>query len=152
VLDVAVGDEAGGEAEEGFVDVVASFPTDAEPSEAVGGVDHRPRPVELPRGSEPGQQHHMQQIPDAGLVPRDETPPARQARAEAQLLRQVLSMVPFLGEQPDTHRGLVPHTEVPLLDVGALVAAAQRVVRHSCKACTAQSCGSSLIFILGELE
>jgi hypothetical protein len=27
-LDVSVGDEAGGEAEEGFVDVVASFPAD----------------------------------------------------------------------------------------------------------------------------
>lgn len=30
-----MGDEAGGEAEEGFVDVVASFPVDAETSEAV---------------------------------------------------------------------------------------------------------------------
>ncbi len=34
-LDVSVGDEAGGEAEEGFVDVVASFPADAETAEAV---------------------------------------------------------------------------------------------------------------------
>lgn len=34
-LDVAVGDEAGREAEECFVDVVASFPPDAEASEAV---------------------------------------------------------------------------------------------------------------------
>lgn len=34
-LDVAVGDEAGCEAEEGFVDVVASFPSNAETSEAV---------------------------------------------------------------------------------------------------------------------
>lgn len=34
-LDVAVGDEAGREAEEGFVYVVASFPPDAESSEAV---------------------------------------------------------------------------------------------------------------------
>lgn len=32
---MAVGDEAGGEAEEGFVDIVASFPADAEASEAV---------------------------------------------------------------------------------------------------------------------
>ncbi|GHB08314.1 hypothetical protein GCM10010392_39340 [Streptomyces clavifer] len=34
-LDVAVGDEAGGEAEEGFVDIIASLPADAETSEAV---------------------------------------------------------------------------------------------------------------------
>lgn len=34
-LDVSVGDEAGGEAEEGFVDVVASFPADAQAAEAV---------------------------------------------------------------------------------------------------------------------
>ena len=34
-LDVSVGDEAGRKAEEGFVDVVASFPSDAEASEAV---------------------------------------------------------------------------------------------------------------------
>jgi hypothetical protein len=34
-LDVAVGDQAGGEAEEGFVDVVASFPADPEAAEAV---------------------------------------------------------------------------------------------------------------------
>lgn len=34
-LDVAVGDQTGGEAEEGFVDVVASFPADAQSAEAV---------------------------------------------------------------------------------------------------------------------
>jgi hypothetical protein len=34
-LDVAVGDQAGGEAKEGFVDVVASFPSDAQAAEAV---------------------------------------------------------------------------------------------------------------------
>ena len=32
---MSVGDQAGGEAEEGFMDVVASFPPDAEASEAV---------------------------------------------------------------------------------------------------------------------
>jgi hypothetical protein len=39
-----VGDEAGGEAEEGFVDVVASFPADPQAAEAVqpgdGALDH----------------------------------------------------------------------------------------------------------------
>jgi hypothetical protein len=43
-LDVAVGDQAGGEAEEGFVDVVASFPSDAQAAEAVqpgdGALNH----------------------------------------------------------------------------------------------------------------
>lgn len=34
-LDVSVGDEAGGEAEEGLVDVVTSFPADAQATEAV---------------------------------------------------------------------------------------------------------------------
>jgi hypothetical protein len=34
-LNVPVGDQAGGEAEESFVDVVASFSTDPQPSEAV---------------------------------------------------------------------------------------------------------------------
>lgn len=34
-MDVAVGDEAGGEAKEGFVDVVASFPADPQPALAV---------------------------------------------------------------------------------------------------------------------
>ncbi|GAA4119845.1 hypothetical protein GCM10022284_75820 [Streptomyces hundungensis] len=44
-LDVSVGDEAGGEAEEGFVDVVASLPSDAEPAEAVEPGD---RPFDHP--------------------------------------------------------------------------------------------------------
>src|SRR5690606_7254853 len=34
-LDVAVGDEAGGEAEKGFVDVVSSFPADTQAAKAV---------------------------------------------------------------------------------------------------------------------
>jgi hypothetical protein len=44
-LDVSVGDEAGSEAKEGFVDVVASFPSDPEPAEAVEPGD---RPLDNP--------------------------------------------------------------------------------------------------------
>jgi hypothetical protein len=49
-LDVSVGDEAGGEAEEGFVDVVASFPADPQSAEAVQpgdrALDHVPEDAE----------------------------------------------------------------------------------------------------------
>jgi hypothetical protein len=44
-LDVAVSDQAGGEAKEGFVDVVASFPADPQAAEAVQPGD---RPLDHP--------------------------------------------------------------------------------------------------------
>jgi hypothetical protein len=51
-LDVAVGDQAGGEAEEGLVDVVASFPADAQAAEAVQPGD---RPLDdIPEDAQAG--------------------------------------------------------------------------------------------------
>ncbi|GEB57199.1 hypothetical protein GCM10017674_78210 [Streptomyces gardneri] len=51
---MTVGDQAGREAEEGFVDVVTSFPADAEPAEAVQP-GHRPfhdPPVDAEAGAD----------------------------------------------------------------------------------------------------
>src|SRR6476646_9880848 len=52
----------------------------------VRAVNHRPGPVQRPGGVQLGQQRLMQMLPDPGLVPVPQAPPARHPGAEPQLL------------------------------------------------------------------
>lgn len=67
----------------------------------MGGVDHATGPVQ-PRGRiQLGQQDLVQPLPDAGLVPVPKPPPARHARAETEVLRQVLPLDPGVQHVQD---------------------------------------------------
>src|SRR6476619_1607946 len=53
-------------------------------------VNHSPRPINFALASEPIQQREVNEIPDAGVLPVSEAPPARHPAATPQLLRQHL--------------------------------------------------------------
>ncbi len=53
-----------------------------------------------------------------------------------------------LREQFHTHRGLMPLAEIPFLDLGAVLAAGQRVISHADDARAAQAFNEASIFAL----
>ena len=53
-------------------------------------IHDRPRPVDLVRGVELGQERGVELLPDPGVVPIAEAPPAGHAGAAAHLLREHL--------------------------------------------------------------
>lgn len=72
----------------------------------MAGVDHRPRPVELLRSPQLLQQDDVKAVPHAGLVPSGQPPPARHARAEAELLGQVLPLDAGVQDEQDPAQSL----------------------------------------------
>lgn len=79
----------------------------------VAGVDHRTRPVEAGRRVELGQQHLVELLPDAGLVPVPKPPPAGHARTEAQLPWQELPLDARVQHEEDAAQHLPVRQRLP---------------------------------------
>jgi hypothetical protein len=72
-------------------------------STSMGGVDNRPRPVQVARPVQLGQQQLVQPLPDPGPVPLLQAPPAGQARPKPQLLGQELLLDPVYSTNKISH-------------------------------------------------
>lgn len=103
----------------------------------VAGIDDGPRPVETGRRVQLGQQHFVQALPDAGLVPVAQLPPARHARPEAQLLQQDLPLNAGVEHEEDAAQHLPVGQRLPARVPEPTLLARQerldplpRVIRH----------------------
>lgn len=82
----------------------------------VRGVDHRPGPVRLVLRAQLLQQHDMELILDAGLVPCGQPSPAGHAGYEARFLGQVLPLHAGVQDEQDPAQGLPVRHSMSALD------------------------------------
>ena len=97
----------------------------------VARVGDRPRPVELAGGVQLGQQQLVQPLPDAGLLPVPQPPPAGHPAAEAELLRQVLPGDPGVQHEQDPAATPTGHRAACGPDTGTDAASAAAAARSA---------------------